>query len=179
MTIFSYYWNLIVLAHMWLRCWDPSWRRNGLGSNRCLQPTLDFVEGGNLKRKSLFSLGNVTGEESTLTKTSEHFWRLWDLVVMLDFLILLQPSWSNTLLQSAGSLGVCKLLHFVCIPCKDGHIYNWGVNSLYPNWPVTFWCKVILRIGQTNTNAEQAFLAFTQWLVKILIDYFLYVFFFH
>jgi len=36
MAFFSYDWNLTVLAHLWLRCWDPSWRSNGLGSSRCL-----------------------------------------------------------------------------------------------------------------------------------------------
>lgn len=93
------------------------------------------------------------GEESTLTKTSEHFWRLGDFVVTLDFLIQLQPSWGNTLLQSARSLGLCKLLHFVCIPCKDGHVYNCGVNCVPHLACDTSVETHIKNDGQTNINA--------------------------
>lgn len=88
-----------------------------------------------------------------LTKTSEHFWRLGDFVMILDFLIQLQPGWSNTLFQSAGSLALCKLLCFVCIPCKDGHIYNCRVNHV-PQLA----CDILVEShikndGQTNLNA--------------------------
>jgi len=74
-----------------------------------------------------------------------------DFVVTLDFLTCLQPRWSNILLQSTGSLGLCVLLRFVCILCKDDHIYNCRVNCVYPSWPVTLWWK-LKNDGQTNVN---------------------------
>lgn len=133
-------------------------KSNGRESNRYLQLILNLVEGGNTKRKSVFSLGNDCGwKKSVLFKTPEYFKRIQDFLVFLDF--------SHSV--SAGVKLCSKVEDFwACgtvtlrIPCKDCHICSCTVNCVYPNWHVTFWWKLIFRIMGRQIKVHRRFSSF-------------------
>lgn len=73
-------------------------------------------------------------EESVLFKTLEHFQKIQDFVVLLDF----SHSAGVKRHSEVEDLWACGTVVTLCIPCKDGHIFNCTVNSVYLNWHVTF-----------------------------------------